>query len=131
MRDQIIFADGTTFDIPAQKAAPVKPMETDRLYRLITVSSTVAAVKAAFTDNATYRHEWESLADEDESGNPVTEVQKEDLSAYSIASDIIDKRDGRIIAVMGKPTEKEELQAALAAAEAAMTEGVNSIVDDE
>ncbi len=131
MRDQIIFADGTTFDIPAQKAAPVKPMETDRLYRLITVSSTVAAVKAAFTDNATYRHEWESVTGEDESGNPVTEVQKEDLSAYSIASDIIDKRDGRIIAVMGKPTEKEELQAALAAAEAAMTEGVNSIVDDE
>ena len=79
----------------------------------------------------TYRHEWESLAGEDESGNPVTEVQKEDLSAYSIASDIIDKRDGRIIAVMGRPTEKEELQAALAAAEAAMTEGVNSIVDDE
>lgn len=113
MRDQIIFADGTTFDIPAQKAAPVKPLETDRAWRLITVSSTVAAVKAAFTDNATYRHEWESVTWEDESGNPVTEVQKEDLSAYSIASDIIDKRDGRIIAVMGRPTEKEELQAAL------------------
>lgn len=130
MRNQIIFDNGTTFDIPEQAANPILPLVKDRSYRCISVLATADAVKAAFVDNAIYRREWESEY-VDDSGETVTQVRTEDLSEYSIAAEIVDKRNGVIVAVMGKPTELEIAQQQLAAAEAAMVEGVNSIVDDE
>lgn len=127
MRNQIIFADGTAFDIPVQPENPVQPLKRDRLYKCISVVGEAAAVKAAFTDNAVYRREWESITGVDENGENIIGVETEDLSAYSLAFDVVDKRNGNCIAIMGKPTETELLQAQLAAAETAMVEGVNSI----
>lgn len=126
MKNQIIFADGTTFDLAVTAEAPVKPFPKGRQWKQMHVVGTVDEVKAAFVDNAEYRHEWESLV-ETEDGSTTTEIVTDDLTAYSIAGDITDMRDGTVYVYMGKPTETELMQAQLDAAEAAMKEGVNSI----
>ena len=63
----------------------------------------------------------------DDQGGQTTEVRQEDLSEYSVAGDIVDTRDGNVTVYMGKPTALELAQAQLAAAEAALEEGVNSL----
>lgn len=52
----------------------------------------------------------------------VPEVIKHDLSAFCVAGDIVDHRDGTFTVYMGKKTETEELEEELAAA---MLEGGN------
>ena len=44
--------------------------------------------------------------------------ETEDLSAWSVAGEIVDLRDGTLLVYMGKPTEKETLQKMLTEAEA-------------
>ena len=87
----------------------------------ITVYATVDEIKAAFTDGVTYAREWDSQ----DGDNTLT--MTDDLSAYSIAGDIVDHRDGTVTVFMGKPTELELTNAELDEAEAAMREGVNSL----
>lgn len=43
----------------------------------------------------------------------VGEYREKDMSAYSMAGDVIDHRDGTVIVLMGKPTATEELTNAL------------------
>ena len=128
MSERIVFGNGTTFNCPGQPQAPVHRYSgQDREWRKITVTATVEEVKAAFADGAAYSHEWDSQVTA-EDGSQTMEVVSQDLSAYSVAGDVVDTRDGNITVYMGKPTELELVQAQLAAAEAAMIEGVNSIV---
>ena len=127
MADRIVFADGKVFACPANNSVPVSRFNREREGRRILVLGTAAEAAQYFVDNASYYHEWDSDIF-DEQGRPSgTEVLSEDLSAFSVAGDIVDKRDGSLEIYMGKPTELELSQALLAAAEAAMAEGVNSI----
>ena len=122
MTERIVFKDGTTFLCPERAEAPVHPFPMDgRQWRRITVKeTTLEAVASSFVDNAEYTHEWDSS----------DRVISEDLSAFSIAGDIVDTRDGNITVYMGKPTELDLTHADLEEAEAAMREGVNSLVVD-
>lgn len=127
MADRIVFADGKVFACPANNSVPVSRFNREREGRRILVLGTAAEADEYFVDNASYRHEWDSET-YDENGNITgTEVLTQDLSAFSVAGDIVDKRDGSLEVYMGKPTELELLQEQLTAAEAAMAEGVNSI----
>ena len=62
----------------------------------------------------------------DEQGKPTGEtkevVTEEDMSAYSLAGEIVDYRDGTVSIKMGKPTEAETLRAQLAEIEEAYDE---------
>lgn len=57
----------------------------------------------------------------DNDGNPTGQteevVTEEDMSAYSLAGEITDHRDGTVTVKMGKPTETETLRAQLEDAE--------------
>ena len=59
----------------------------------------------------------------DNDGNPTGQteevVTEEDMSAYSLAGEITDYRDGTVSVKMGKPTEAETLRAQLAEIEEA------------
>lgn len=111
MSERIVFADGTSFPCPEQPQAPVHPYpDRKREWRRITVIGEMGAVKAAFVDGAVYRQEWDSQVTA-EDGSQTTETVTEDLSAYSVAGDLVDARDGSITAYMGKPTELELAQA--------------------
>ena len=59
----------------------------------------------------------------DNGGNPTGQteevVTEEDMSAYSLAGEITDYRDGTVSIKMGKPTEAETLRAQLAEIEEA------------
>ena len=57
-----------------------------------------------------YFHEWDGLTLDDQ-GKENLETVREELSAYSIAGDLVDTRDGNITLYMGKPTELELAQA--------------------
>lgn len=111
MSERIVFADGTSFPCPEQPQAPVHPYpDRKREWRRITVIGEMGAVKAAFVDGAVYRQEWDSQVTA-EDGSQTTETVTEDLSAYSVAGDLVDARDGNITVYMGKPTELELAQA--------------------
>lgn len=107
---KIIFENGTAFEQPEQAKAVISPLRSGRDWRIISVIGTVDAVKAAFTNGAVYRQEWEST---DAEGN--TETFTHDLSDWSVAGEVVDHRDGTVSVLMGKPTEIEILQARLAA----------------
>ena len=70
----------------------------------MTVIGDIEAVKRSFVDGAIYRQEWESQVTTGD-GIQTTETVKDDLSAYSVAGDLVDTRDGNITVYMGKPTE--------------------------
>lgn len=123
MNYRIKFADGTVFQQPETPAAPITPLKAGREWRRITVVGTVDAVKAAFVDGAQYVQAWDSVVTEvDEEGNEVETIVEEsrDLSEWSVAGEIIDRRDGTVCVLMGKPTEMELLQTELADADAAL-----------
>lgn len=123
MNYRIKFADGTVFQQPETPAAPITPLKAGREWRRITVVGTVEAVKAAFVDGAQYVQTWDSVVTEvDEEGNEVETIVEEsrDLSEWSVAGEIIDRRDGTVCVLMGKPTEMELLQTELADADAAL-----------
>ena len=127
MTERIVFSDGTAFACPAQAQAAVHPYPRgQRQWQRITVTATAEAAAEAFVEGASYVHEWDSLVLDDQGGQTI-EVRQEDLSEYSVAGDIVDTRDGNVTVYMGKPTALELAQAQLAAAEAALEEGVNSL----
>ena len=123
MNYRIRFASGVEFPQPEQATPPVSPLKAGREWRRITVVGTVDAVKAAFVDGAQYVQAWDSVVTEvDEEGNEVETIVEEsrDLSEWSVAGEIIDRRDGTVCVLMGKPTEMELLQTELADADAAL-----------
>ena len=126
MADRIVFADGEVFQCPASGRAAVNRYTREREGRRILVLGTAAEAAQYFVDNAIYSHEWDSDVFDEQGSLSGTEVISEDLSAFSVAGDIVDKRDGSLEIYMGKPTNEELLEEQLAAAEAAMREGVNS-----
>ena len=121
-------ADGTerSFDCPMQQAAPISNLTRGREWKAIAVVGTADEVKAAFVDGITYRQQWESEVIA-EDGTQTSEIQTRDLSDYCIAGDVVDTRDGAITVYMGRRTPIELLQDELAAMDAAMQEGVNSV----
>lgn len=121
MNYRIKFADGTVFQQPEMPAAPITPLKAGREWRRITVIGTVDAVKAAFVDNAQYVQAWDSV--DAETGK--TETLTRDLSAYSVAGEVVDHRDGTVTVLMGKPTEIEAEQ--YGAMVNIIREGVNGI----
>lgn len=111
MADKIIFAHGAIFDCPEQPDAPVMPWPKDRDWRKVCVIGTPEEVKAAFVDGAEWGRQYASGL-YDENGTLIeTETITEDLSAYSIAGEIVDHRNGLVTVFMGRPTEVEILQA--------------------
>ena len=121
-------ADGTerTFDCSVQTAAPIANLTRGREWKSIAVIGTADEVKAAFVDGITYRQQWES-AIVAEDGTQTSETQTRDLSDYCVAGDVVDTRDGIVTVYMGRRTPIELLQDELAAMDAAMQEGVNSV----
>ena len=121
-------ADGTerTFDCPVQPAAPILNLTRGREWKSIAVIGTADEVKAAFVDGISYRQQWESAIIAGD-GTQTTETQTRDLSDYCVAGDVVDTRDGAITVYMGRRTPIELLQDELAAMDAAMQEGVNSV----
>ena len=117
MSYRIIFTDGTTFEQPEQPKAVVSPLMAGREWRQIAVTGTAAAVKAAFQDGAQYHQAWESLEtvtdpDTGETSTQTVEYTR-DLSEWSVAGEVVDHRDGTCTVLMGKPTEREMMQAQL------------------
>ena len=98
MATRIVFADGTTFQQPEQAKAAVSPLRSGREWRQIAVTSTVEAVKAAFTDGASYYQAWDSLETvvdpETEETTTQTVEHTRDLSEWSVAGEVVDHRDG-------------------------------------
>lgn len=122
MNYRIIFSDGTVFPQPETPSAVVSPLKSaGREWMRITVVGTVEAVKAAFTDGAQYAQVWDSVAAE----TGETETLTRDLSAYSVAGEVVDHRDGTVTVLMGKPTEIEAAQ--YGAMVNVIREGVNGI----
>ena len=123
MNYRIRFASGVEFPQPEQATPPVSPLPSGRTWRRIDVIATVDEAKAAFLDGAQYAQVWDSVVtDVDDAGNEVetTVEESRDLSEWSVAGEIIDRRDGTVCVLMGKPTEMELLQAELADADAAL-----------
>lgn len=117
---RIVFSTGVSFTCPERAEAAVHPFPVGREWRRICVTATHEEAAASFVDGAVYSHEWDSNGD----------TMIEDLSAFSVAGEIVDTRDGNVLVYMGKPTELDLTNADLAEAEAAMREGVNSLVVD-
>lgn len=70
----------------------------------VTLTMSTDGAKALFTDGVLWSYVWE---------NNNGETVEEDMSAYSMAGDVIDHRDGTVTVVMGKPMATEELTNAL------------------
>lgn len=125
LQDRIVFADGTGFDLARTEERSIRPYPRGRDWKQMHVVGTVERVKAAFVDGAQYCRQWESqtvVVDPDTGAESSgVELREEDLRAYSVAGEIVDMRDGTVIVYMGKPTELEILQAALAEAQAVNT----------
>ncbi len=83
-----------------------------------TVSASYSAVAAAFVNGAKWRI-VETILNED----GTDAVAEYDKSAYSVAGDIVDHRDGRITVYMAKPTENEIIRAEI--------DTILPILDDE
>ena len=95
---------------------------------LIRLTMSYPEVVALLTDNIKWS---KGLREErDVTGQIEEVVTEEDMSAYSLAGDITNHRDGTVSIKMGKPTEIETVTAnAISSAdlENAYKEGVNSI----
>lgn len=115
MNYRIKFSDGTVFQQPETPAAPITPLKAGRAWRRIDIVGTVDEAKAAFVDGAQYAQVWDSTVTQTdaETGEPVEVVVEEsrDLSDWSVAGEIIDRRDGTVCVLMGKPTEIESMAA--------------------
>lgn len=103
--DRIVFSDGTVFVCPRRAQAAIHTMPTDdgRTWKKICVTASAQEVAEAFVSGVRYWHEW----DTEES------VIRDDLSAYSVAGDVVDTRDGNITVYMGKPPMGEVAQGEL------------------
>lgn len=126
MSERIVFADGTVFQCPEQPKAPIQPYrDRKREWKKLTVCADLALAKEKFVDGAVYFHEWDGLTLDDQ-GKENLETVREELSAYSIAGDLVDTRDGNIMVYMGKPTEMEQAEKVIAVAEelVAVADGV-------
>lgn len=83
-----------------------------------------AQAAALLTTGTPWSHVFRETVDKfDSDGNPTGQteevVTEEDMSAYSLAGEIVDYRDGTVSIKMGKPTETETLRAQLAEIEEA------------
>lgn len=92
--------------------------------KTITLTMSYAEVAALLPDNTPWSIVQRDMVDKlDEQGQPTGEtkevVNEYDNSAYSLAGDITDHRDGTVSIKMGKPTEAETLRAQLAEIEEA------------
>lgn len=92
--------------------------------KTITLTMTHDAVAALLPDNTPWSIVQRDMVDVlDEQGQPTGEtkevVNEWDNSAYSLAGEITDYRDGTVSIKMGKPTEAETLRAQLAEIEEA------------
>lgn len=90
--------------------------ETQTIY--LTMSHDAAA--ALLPDNTPWSIVQRDMVDKlDNDGNPTSEteevVTEEDMSAYSLAGEIVDYRDGTVTIKMGKPTEAESAVGAVVA----------------
>lgn len=90
--------------------------ETQTIY--LTMSHDAAA--ALLPDNTPWSIVQRDMVDKlDNDGNPTGEteevVTEEDMSAYSLAGEIVDYRDGTVTIKMGKPTETENAKATVTA----------------
>lgn len=105
--------------------AMVNGMNNDRTWggrdtKIITLTMSYAEVMALLPDNTPWSIVQRETVDVlDEQGKPTGEteerVQEYDNSAYSLAGDITDHRDGTVSIKMGKPTEAENAKATVTA----------------
>ena len=105
--------------------AMVNGMNNDRTWggrdtNIITLTMSYAEVMALLPDNTPWSIVQRETVDVlDEQGKPTGEteerVQEYDNSAYSLAGDITDHRDGTVSIKMGKPTEAENAKATVTA----------------
>lgn len=103
--------------------AAVNGVNNDRTWggrdtKIITLTMSYAEVMALLPDNTPWSIVQRDTVDVlDEQGQPTGEtkevVNEYDNSAYSLAGDITDHRDGTVSIKMGKPTEAETLRAQL------------------
>lgn len=106
-------------------AAAVNGVYNDRTWdgrdtKTVTLTMTHDAVAALLPDNTPWSIVQREMVDKlDEQGQPTGEteerVQEYDNSAYSLAGDITDHRDGTVSIKMGKPTETESAKATVTA----------------
>lgn len=111
--NKIVFSNGEIFDscsYPVEIEPPIFSKQMlvngiNRDYLRITINNTTyEKVKANFVNNATYAIRQFDL---DESGNELTTYTDFDWSAYSVAGEIVDHRDGRFTVYMAKPNNYE------------------------
>ena len=85
--------------------------ETQTLYLTMTHDEAAALLPSGTPWSNVFR---ETVDKFDNDGNPTGEtdevVTEEDMSAYSLAGEITDYRDGTVSIKMGKPTEAETLR---------------------
>ena len=92
----------------------------ERDTKTITLTMTSAEVAALLTDNTPWSIVLRETVNKlDNDGNPTGQteevVTEEDMSAYSLAGQITDYRDGTVSIKMGKPTESELSEATVTA----------------
>lgn len=112
--------------------AEISGANNDRMWdgrdaKTVTLTMTHAEAAALLPDNTPWSIVQRDMVDVlDEQGQPTGEtkevVNEYDNSAYSIAGDITDHRNGTVSIKMGKPTEAETLRAQLAEIEEAYDE---------
>jgi len=108
MAERIVIGS-IVFTCPEQPDAPVAPLNNPaREWKQLCVIGTADAVKAAFVNDITYHHEWDSAVFDETGTQTGTEIISEDLSDYCIAGDVVDHRDGNITVYMGKMTDLEQ-----------------------
>lgn len=97
--------------------------ETQTVHLTMPYAQAAALLTTGTPWSNVFREEHDVL---DNDGNPTGQteevVTEEDMSAYSLAGEITDYRDGTVSVKMGKPTEAETLRAQLAEIEEAYDE---------
>ena len=76
----------------------------DRESKTITLSMTYAEAASVFVDGLS----WSIVCEDIDDNDVIVNTEEFDNSAFNIAGDITDHRDGTISVTMGKPTDLEE-----------------------
>lgn len=105
MTNSLIFKSGNIFPICPADAADA-PRMMGGGWRWWHVEATCADAAAAL-ESGVVRREYESVTGVDEDGNPVTEVLREDLSAYTVPGSVCDHMDGTCTVFARPQTEVE------------------------
>ena len=111
MKNNLVFTNGASFALCPSDALDAPRMPGWRQWH---VTATNADAVAALASGIVAR-EYESVTGSDEEDQPITELLREDLSAYVVPGSVCDHMDGTVTIFARQQTELERTSAACAA----------------